>query len=194
MFGTKDVKLHSTSKYLGWGVQELKITSFGVRQASTGSQSVTLNVEGRPVDEEGWEGEDGAAGQVGRVQLGSWLKTESQQKEFNENITRIATALGVLDEVNAIEAADLEEYIAAVTPHLCNKWMRMKVVVKEYRKGDGNIGKTLHTARFNFVESTEQEGSKLTFDMSNEYDYEKLKEQPDAVTTNGNGSENDLPF
>ena len=195
-FGTKDVNTQDfVSKYISYGIQNLKINSLEIQEAGTGTPRVIFNVESEPVKDDNFEGEEGALGRVGRIRSG-WLKTESQQTEFLENIGKIADKIGKREEVDKIEAESLEKYLSEITPLICGHFARFKVTAEEYEKQDGNLGITLSFARFKFVEALEED-AKMTFDKTNQYDFKKLDEE-EKTQVNSNGvteeANNSLPF
>jgi hypothetical protein len=178
MISTKDIK---ESAYINFGTGEYKINSFEIQTASTGSIRIRMNMETRPVTTQGFEGVEGALGKVGRVNLTSYMNPnkDSYKKAINifqRKISEIADALGVRDEVNAIEASSVEEYINKVSPLLVNKYTNWLLAAEEYlttdKEGEEVVRTFLLTPMFGFVSS---DATKLVFDKNNAYHYKKVE-------------------
>ncbi len=195
-FGTNNVKdKATTSKYITYGNQKLKINSMEVNYAKTGSPRVTFNMEGDTVTEKGWEGIEGATGKVGRVRTFYMSKPEHIET-FNEFISLIATKLGVKDKVKAIgQVEDIEKFVSAVAPIITGKFAYFAVTAEEYdnsaKKGAGAVGINLHFRKYGAVASVEEGENHLKpYDKSNQWDYKKftpVTADAEASTTEDTG-------
>ncbi len=202
-FTTKTVKNEekprTASPYIGYGVQELKINSFAVEKASTGSKRVVFHVEGRPVTSENFQGVDGAKGPVGRIRT-IYLKSDDAKKEFVSNLAKIADAMGVRDRFDEIEADNFDDYLDKLAENGGSifKGNFARFVVATTRQittidGKDKIKDRFSFPRYNFVESVEKDNG-LTFDKTKAYHYkEERMEAPDMEAVAVTGKE-DLPF
>lgn len=192
MFNTKDIdtsKKGKISKYITYGSpQKLKINSLSTEEAKTGSKRVVFHMETEPIKTEGFEGENGSSGQVGRVRT-IWLKTKDQEKEFATNISIIADKLGVRKEVDTFdgdENTSIEDFIAHLNKVITNKYLYWAIKGEEYPKMDNGVGISLSFRRFGFVASLEEGENHLKpFDKMSTYDFVPYK-KPEATS--------DLPF
>jgi hypothetical protein len=145
-----------------------------------------LMMETEPITEEGWEGEAGAKGQIGKIAAngGYYLKTPENQKEFVVFLRDIARALGKLEQCSTIEADTLEDFIEKVKPIICDgTYGRYFVRGQEYPKPNSNIGFGIKLLfpKFKFVESMEVEAkdTKLEkFDKANKWHYDAIPKAP----------------
>ena len=199
-FGTKSHDGESSkggnSPFINYGNHVLMINSFEVRKASTGSEQVRINFEGAPVEEAGFEAHEDSTngGKIGRVNFSSWLANENQVEEFNTNMAILTNKLGVKEEVDAIEADDLQDYLDKITPLVKGKQAHWLICAEEYLDDKGDTPKTkysLKTARYGFMASMAEGVDHIdAFDKENKYHYKKLEETPDemATTTESGGN------
>lgn len=174
-FGTKEVKEREMKgKYITYGKQKLKINSLTIEEAKSGSKRVCFHMETEPVTLEGWQGDNGAKGQVGRVRT-VYMKPdrEDQHQEFNENINYIAKAMGVKEEVKALgQMNNIEEFVEKLNNIITGKYAWFLVKGVEYQKGDGTTGISLEFVRFGFVSS--DEAKIKNFDVKDKYHFVPL--------------------
>lgn len=195
---TKDVvntPKYGESPYIKYGTGEYKINSLEVVTASTGSMKVRMNMESRPITTPLFEGVDGALGKVGRVDLTSYMKPGSQYfdksiETLQRKVSEIADALGVREAVNEVQASSIPEYVAKVSPLLCNKFTNWKVSAEEYlgtdKEGKEIVKHALSAGLYGFVSS---DASKLTFSMDNKYDYKKVETGSETPVDEGSTSD-----
>lgn len=182
MFGKNRYDLEENkSPYLSYGRQELTITGFEIKVASTKAQQVLVQFESRKVESSSFTPADNAkyGGRVGKVKMGIYMSTKEHFEEFERNIQMIAKVLGVLDELLAIQATDLEAYLEQVTPLFSGKYAWFIIGAEEYYKGD-KLRHALFVPRHFFV--SHQEKGLKAFDTENKYVYKKAQ-KPDAEAT-----------
>lgn len=210
-FGTKGVDTTEkvgASQFMGYGEQEAKINSITIKTSGTGSKNIVFNMETRPIDTSKLKGFTPHAdatngGQVGRVQMYSyWQKTLATEGgedslKFSKDIGYIADKLGVREQVDAIQASSLEEYVEKLNGVLTSKFLFWKIVVQEYSKPAGGVGLNYSLGTWpaakgehRFIACSNLPG-KVKFDKENSFDYKKA-EAPAEVTSNG--TTDDLPF
>lgn len=197
VFNTDEKK---PSQFITYGVQELIITGFSIKTASTGSKQILFNVEG-PCAEPGFVAHQDAkfGGRIGRIEFTSYLKDGSPEVDnFLKDLQVIAEKLGVKEQVASITANTLEEYMPLVMAHIGGKSLILAVTAKEYLNNEGKIRFTLGRRRFGFAASLAEGVNHLKpFDKSNEYDYKPIQ-QPTAnageVVPGLVTQKDDLPF
>lgn len=215
MFTTQGVDGNSLDKrmernFLGYGIHLCAVTGYDIHTAGTGNKQVRLNFEGKPVDDPNFKASDEAqwGGKTGRASFGPYLKTQENQDEFMAKVALIASRLGVKTQVDAINAATIEEYMEAFVPLIKGKFGYWKLCAREYDKGlddDGNqqVGIVNEIARYTFfkpesavsgVETDadgnitkvsvkgKDDGAPMSFSKDNEYDYRPLEESGDSVS------------
>ena len=190
-------KKFGPSKYITFGIQDLKINKMEIKVASTGSKQVIFSVEGPPVKDTAFEGVDGASGPVGRITT-MYMKPESE-KDLVMIFGKIADAMGVREKLDAVKGDNLEAYVAAVEKVLTGKFASFVVATEQY--WDLTAGKAKNSFRFpkfDFVEKVGTVPSRLKFDKSNTYHF-KPAVIPDNIGTDTSASkvatqEDDLPF
>lgn len=188
--GVDTAKKSKMSKFLTYGgPQHLKISSITVETASTGAKRAVFNMEGDPVTTEGFQGEEGAKGQIGRVRT-YYMKDDNGFNNFLTDIGIIADKIGNRDVVNTIKADNFEEYIEQLNKRITEHYLWFVITGEEYLKQDGTIGVTLHFRRYGFVASnTEGPGHLKPYDKSNKYDYKPYVDNRTTVT-----GKDDLPW
>lgn len=186
MISTQNVKdtNNKPSSYMTYGPGEYKINSFEVNTASTGAVRVRMNMESRPVTEAGFEGVDGAVGKVGRVNLTSYMNPNNASyatlvETFTRKMAEIADALGVRDDINAIAAETIEEYITKASPLLVNKFTNWVIAAEEYLNQEDEVRYFLLIPRYGFVSS---DPTRLKFDKTSSYHFKPV-EAPTATPT-----------
>lgn len=179
---TKNIDNNSSngiSPYMNYGVGKYKINSFEIQNSSTGAQRIRMNMESMPVNDPNFNGVEGAKGQVGRVILSSYMNPnkdsyQGMMNNFLRKVSDIADALGVRDQLNVVEAANLDEYIQKITPLLTNKFTNWVIGAEEYvteKDGEMVTRYTLVTPNYGFVNADE---TKLTFDKTKTYHYKPV--------------------
>jgi hypothetical protein len=200
--------------FIGYGIHEAALSAVEVRTAkSSPSKQVILYVEGRKETDPDFKPADNSAwgGKVGKATFGSYLKTEEQENEFLDKIALLATRCGKKTEIDAINADNLEDYMAQVLKHLKGIFGYWKLCGEEYQKADGGTGTFNTVARYSFFKSMDQvdqveadakgviskitvtdDSSTMTFDKANKYDFKPLvasaeadDEDEDAVADSG---------
>ena len=193
-------KKFGVSKYITYGIQDLKINKMEIKVAGTGSKQVVFSVEGSPVKEAGFEGVDGANGPVGRITT-IYMKPESE-KDLVMIFGKIADAMGVREKLDAVKSDSLEAYVAGVEKVLTGKFASFVVASEQY--WDVKAGKAKNSFRFPKYDFVEKQGtveSKLKFDIKNTYHF-KAATVPSDIGTETSATKveekeedkNDLPF
>lgn len=187
MIGTKNTQIagNTISPYITYGVGEYKINSFEIKTASTGAMKVMMNMESKPFNDPSFTPAEEATvgGKIGTVSLTSYMNPNNASFTtgidiFQQKVKQIATALDVSDEVDAVEAPSLEEYVKLISPTLTNKYAFFCISAEEYmgsdREGNPKVKFTLNIPRYQFVSASDT----LTFDKSKTYHYKKLTTNP----------------
>tara|TARA_R110000868_G_scaffold14414_2_gene67016 strand:- start:28136 stop:28744 length:609 start_codon:yes stop_codon:yes gene_type:complete len=185
------------SKYIAYGIQELKINSIEVRiSPKTGSFVTTFNVETPESTDPTFEGHEGAKGKIGKVQFPRTYVKPNDEKQMSalvKDIGIIADKLGVREQVDAIEWTEdmtIEKYFKVIEQLFKDKFAMWKVCGKEeFWKDDSGTQKKslrLSLAKWGFVQSVESYKVKqeITFDKTSKWDFEEAVE-PES---------DDLPF
>lgn len=202
MYQTSDLdtsdKKFGPSKYVTFGVQELKINSLDIKVASTGSKQVIFNVESKPVTEDGFEGDNGALGRVGRIST-MYMKPE-QEKEILFVFAKIADALGVRAELDKVvsSATSFENLIEVVTKVISGKFANFTVATEQYLNNEGKVRNSLRFPKYDFVEKIGTTPSRMKFDEANSHHFKKAV-IPDNIGTSSSKTAvkaplDDLPF
>jgi hypothetical protein len=180
MFNSSEVQNEKqfVGKYITCGVQELRINKIEIKVAATGTKQLVFNTEGKECTQLGFEGVDGAKGPIGKIST-FYMKPE-QEQEVTTIFARIADAVGTREQLNAVKAATLEEYVEAANKILTNKFANFAVGGEEYSKDGGRVGVKLSFPKFNFVEKIGTTPSTVKYDPTNKFHYKKLV-QPDNV-------------
>jgi len=131
--------------YISYGIHLLKITGYELKSASTGKVQIKFLVEGPEIkDFVGAELPDGshAKGLIGRVNFGIYkdLESESEVKNFTDNLTIIGQKCGVEKEVSAISASTIEELLNAFVKVVKGKFAWYQIKGKEYLSKEGKKG------------------------------------------------------
>ena len=181
-FGTKNVNNEvKVSPYISWGKNELRITKLEIKTASTGSKRVDVSFESQTVTSPGFTPaeEATAGGKIGRAALSGWLKSDSPYYDksvetLNRKIGDIADALGKRDQINAIEANNLEEYITKLNTVLVGGFAHY-VLAAEFYQGQDKEGNpkekfVLNLPNFKFVSKEDN----LEFHKDKLYHYKPL--------------------
>jgi hypothetical protein len=188
------------SPYVKYGIQEVKITGAEIKTASTGTPKIIYNIETVPVKAEGFQGANGAEGQVGSVHT-SWCKPGSAQEQeaFGQLLTFAQKAGVDTTTLPVFNDGELQKVLDTILPMIKGKYVRVKLTAEFYpgkdKEGNPKDKFVLHFARFKFAESMDiaMKDTTLSFDENSEFDMDKrkLKEAAD-VTTDAPAS--DLPF
>ncbi len=160
------------SKYITYGIQELKINDITIKVAGTGSKQVIFHVEGLPIKEDGFEGVDGANGPVGRITT-MYMKPE-KESEIAMTFGKIADSLGLRDKLDAIDVNTLEEYVETTCKLLKGKYANFVVADEQYwDEKNSKVRSSFRFPRYDFVEKKGTNPSKLKFDKSNSYHFKE---------------------
>lgn len=193
-FSNRNGEPSKESPYIGYGSgQVLKINSIELKfSQASGSPKAILHMESKPVTSPGFTPVDGAKGKVGRVGGSIYMKDDKLKEGFMDTLYKIATALGVQEEIGSIKGDTFQDVIKQAEKVVCGpgKWARYTILAEEYLKKDGKTGIALALPKYNFVESVDTEPSGLLqFDKSNKWHYRKVQ-APASVED----ETNDLPF
>jgi hypothetical protein len=173
-YNTEDKKI---SQYLTYGNQEVMITGFEIKTASTGSKQVTFKLEG-PCTEPGFTPHQDAQfnGRIGKVKFSSYFKDGSQgAQDFQKDIQVIADKLGLKDKIVTITANSLEEYVEKVVSLLGGKPFYMSITGEEYAREGKQPGVVLGKRRYGFAASIAEGLTHLKpFDKTSSYDFKPL--------------------
>lgn len=166
------------SQFMNYGNQKAKINRIELKEAKTGTKKVIFHMETEPITTEGFEphAESMSKGQIGKVDATIYLKTQEQMEEFHKNTQIIADKLGTLEQVKALSADSLEDYIAKVSPYLTGKYAYWQICAEVYDKSEKGYDKySLKLGRFGFVASLEEGIDHLKpFDKSKAYNYKPM--------------------
>ncbi len=127
-----------------------------------------------------------------------FAKTGKSQEISLEKIKHLATKVISEDELNAISAADVNEYAAKLNVALVNKSVRIKLSGEE--EINTKTQKTFVNRKFNFYPWAESTAvplaqTKLKFNKDNVGDYKPLSKASAASAVPGaDGDVSDLPF
>ncbi len=181
MFGQEaldvEEKSGGLSKYITYGNQQLYITGFEVREAKNGQgkKQVFLLVESAPVTDKGFVPDEKSAkgGKIGKIQMTIFVDfstRNTQTVEFEKQIQLMAKKLGIYDQVTAVKAANIDEYLTKVAALLRGKSLWFQVCAEVYGKNDKGYDRyVLKLGRYGWVAITEAELK--PFDKSNKYHY-----------------------
>lgn len=165
MFNTKGKTGDSgfkTGKYVGIGPNKLKITGFTHKPSKAGDKfKIVVNFESKPITEDGWEGQDGALGQIGRSDIGIYTNgTDQAMDGILKAFVTIAETLGVRDQLDAIQASKIEEYLDKVSALVNNKFAWWLIGGEEYmgqdQDGNDKVKFVLKIPRFGFIAESEE--------------------------------------
>lgn len=163
-------KKFGSSKYISYGIQQLKFNKLEIKVASTGSKQIIFYAEGPAIKEEGFEGIDGAKGAVGRIKT-MYMKPE-QESNLIMMFAKIADGMGVRAELDAIKSSSLEDYIAKVEKVITGKFANFVVSGEGYiNNTSGKVNYNLGFPKYDFVEAIGVEKSRLKFDKANSYHF-----------------------
>jgi hypothetical protein len=187
MFSTKGVVLKSEGgfKYLSYGVQKAVIVGYELKTAKTGKQMVVLLMEGPKVTDAGFEPDPASkfGGRIGRVNFTIYFDKDNkeQMEQFITNIALIAKKLGVSEQVDVIEASDLESYLNKLMPVLRGKFAVWAITAQEYvynKDGKDKVGYSLGLRRYGFIASLDEVEADPNhikpFNKDDKYDYQAV--------------------
>jgi hypothetical protein len=209
MFNTKGVdtteKSFGSSQFITYGNQELAISGYEIREASTGKKQVMLKFETPKVVEDGFEPHEDSkiGGRIGKVQFTIYMDESDGEstavKEFIKNIGIVADKLNIRDKVDAITSNSLEEYMDKFVKLARGQFAYWSVTGEQYeaQTGDGPKARwSLRLRRFGFIASKEEGIDHLQpFNIKNDpnnYDLKYLAKADDE--TDAPDDFNDLPF
>jgi len=211
MFSTKEAKVDSgfkTPQFINIGPNELKVTGFEITQSNNGEKfKVQANLETKPLGGD-FEGFEGAVGQIGRVDLGIYITGKQDDKatnDFIDIIATIATAMGVKEQVDAIKADSIEDFLNQVKRVFNNKYTWFLIGAVEYmgkdKDGSPKVKMLINLPRYGYVAATEAElqarqKDNTWPDKTNKYFYKalvKMDEDPQQ-STDTQSIKDDLPF
>lgn len=186
-------------KFIRPGVQTLILKDIFLEVSqNTGKSRPVFFMETEPVTDAGWEGHEGAIGQIGKIASngGYYLKDDRQQEEFISFLRSIMSSVGRFDEFmekyNETDFNNLQEVIDAVKPYLVGSTARYFVAGEQYQKLDkSGIGLKLKFPNRKVVESLTVAESQLPkYDETNPVHFKRLQKptEPEAVPAD------DLPF
>lgn len=194
-------------KFIRPGIQDLYLKDIELQTSNAGDKRPVFHMETEPITEAGWEGHQGAKGQIGKIagNFNYYIKTDEQAEEFACCLRDILKATDRYDvfiqEHSNTQFKSLEEMINGVLPYVKGTKARYFVAGEQYQKltGDG-IGIKL---KFPSKKMVEPAGSTNTifpkFDESNKRHFQKLdgtakpNTQFEKLST-ANTKVDDLPF
>lgn len=144
------------SNYMKPGIQEVRLVDLEAITSAGGTEGIQFNIEGRPME--------ALEGKAQRMETRFWLSPKAQPHTMG-TIKQIAKALGLAEELDAIEADTTEGFCSAVTTLLGNKFFRTVVVGQEIEGKDDKPN--WFKGEFGFYakcESLTVEPSTLSFD------------------------------
>lgn len=209
MFNTKGQKSESsfkTGKFINVGPNYVKITKL-TKQVSERTQKfrVIAHFETEPIQEEGWEGQDGALGKVGKVPIGIW--TSGNDKPMQDVLAKfmtIAEAFGVREQLDEIKSDNIDDYLSKVESIFKNKFRWWLIGGEEYlytKDGVEKIGISLAFLSYLKIADSEEAllakmKDKVWPTKSDSRFFKALKEMDSdaAVKSIKEDTENQLPF
>lgn len=191
-------KQFKKGKFIRPGIQNLMLKDITFHVSpNTGNKRPVFSMESEPITEDGWEGHQGALGQIGNVSgnFGYYLKDEAQELEFIGNLKDIMKACGTYDDFmegpGSKDFTELEDVVNAVKPFVINKIARYFVSAEQYEKLDKTgIGLKLKFPNRFFVEALTAECKFQKFDETNPKHFKKFQK----VEVGIGGEPTDLPF
>jgi hypothetical protein len=182
------------SNFMKPGIHVAKIQKVEFRQSQGGTPGVTITLEGKPMDELDGKGQTCDT---------TWWLSEKAWEYTKARLVILADKLGKRTELDAIKAADAQEYTQGLASVFTGCAGRFKLAGQEIegKVGDDGVKKSnwfkAEMAAFGFVEpvSVSEADSKLTFDEDNKYDMKRLPKadlevmSDDPLEVNGEGTE-----
>lgn len=173
-------------KFIRPGVQTLILKDITLEESqNTGNLRPVFFMETEPITDKGWEGFEGAKGQIGKVSgnFGFYLKDKAQQDDFIAFLKSIMIAVGSWDKFAENEGQKdfdgLKEAVNAVKPYLTGTSARYLVCAEQYHKLDNSgVGLKLKFPTRKAVESlnTPLEDSKLPkYDETNPSHFKRIQ-------------------
>lgn len=197
-------KQFQKGKFIRPGIQNLILRNISLHvSANTNNERPVFDMETEPVTDPGWEGHEGALGQIGRVagNFNYYLKDESQKADFIGNLKDIMTAVGTYNDFIEAHAdgngntnfTTLQEVIDAVKPFVVGKTARYFVAAEQYTKLDkSGVGIKLKFPSRRMVESITSETKFPKFDETNPNHFKKVTKTSNDFQKSQPMS--DLPF
>ncbi len=182
--GVQVTEEKGVSSFLGFGIKELKINRFELKESKKGSTKVIIHMETRPIDTAKYpkftKAEDSTnGGQVGRVENSKyWMKDDEHYQQFIKDMCMLADKLGVREELDKIDTGDdFPGYVNALNNVLTGKFKWFKITAEEYAREGKKPGTNLHLGRYSkATPAISDVPEKLKFDMNDAYDYKKLEQ------------------
>lgn len=211
MFNTKNAKVESgfkPGKFVNLGANELKITKLEAVPSKKGDKyKVVMHLESKPVNEEGFEGHEGALGRIGKVDLS--IYTTGKDSYMQDALNRLATIAEELDlraDLDSINGDTIEDYLGKVEKLFKGKYLWWLIGGEEYEGKDDDGGLKIKffikLPQYGFVAKTEQDllnkmkGKQWPNKETDGWFFKKLVGM-DSDTLNkkaGEDPSNDLPF
>lgn len=187
-------------KFIRPGIQNLILNDITLEESkNTGNLRPVFLMETEPIEDKGWEGFEGAVGQIGKVSgnFGFYLKNKDQQDEFVSFLKSVMMATGTWEAFAEKEGHKdfdgLRDAVEAVKPYLVGTKARYLVCAEQYHKLDqSGIGLKLKFPTRKAVESLDVllENSKLPkYDETNPNHFKKIEAQSSPKSP-----VDDLPF
>lgn len=192
-----ETKEYKKGKFIRPGVQNLILHDITLQVSrNTGNERPVFSMETEPVTDPGWEGYNGAKGQIGNVagNFGYYLKTDENKLEFVGNLRDIMKAVGTysdfMEKYSDANFTNLAEVIEATKPYVVGRTARYFVAGEQYEKLDrSGIGLKLKFPSKRMVESLDSESKFPAFDDTNPNHFKKLDKTSVAATQT-----DDMPF
>lgn len=195
MIGTKGHKTEERKEvvgpYLKPGITKLKVAHL---------EAVTSSVKKTPGIKITFEGESREElNGAGQTMDDTLYLTEKSMQYSMARLGEIAEAVGVREQIDAIQESETQNYINKVLPLIRGKFFRCKINGEEVegREGKNNWFKAKLPFR-HFAESLDvaESESRLRFNKDDAYDMKRLPtvEQMASMPQPGNTDGDDLPF
>lgn len=228
-FGTKNVTVEERKSLgISYGILKLKLVDFTLTPSSNGSGNHSLQFiveEDAPVGDDGYEyegliyGKRKAQNKSGRIQFEVPFNITSDEvklKSLQDSLADFGNKTGCREELDAITADTLEDYLKKILKTLNNKYVYFVIKAEEYINNSGKVSlkrtfkawkkdanliifsaDSVVTKEGNKQTLTSPDGKTFTWDKDNQYDYKPFV-KPDAeiqqeIASNLNEGDS-LPF
>lgn len=160
-FNTKNTEIPEGSgkvyKGINGGAHVLTIMDIDIFKASTGNKVINLQVEDTNKVEEGYTykgllGEHTAAHNFTTLAMGSWFAEElttKSQEEIQRNLASLANGTGTREQVDAVTADTVEDYVLKVLQIIKGKPFCTIIQEREYLNSNNEVktGKNIKTMK-----------------------------------------------
>ena len=185
---TKDIDSGNeyVSPYVRYGVQEIRIASIEAYVSPNGKQGLKFSAEGQPNEK--------LNGNCPVMDTTLWL-SDAAIKHTLATIRHMGEALGVENELDAINETEPEVYAKALTPLLCGKYFRALLHGKEIEGTDGkNNWFKAQIPLYVKCESLDTAETNLFFDADKHLERLAIPDAEEMAEAHEENTSDDLPF